>query len=402
MEIITPMSTLIQRITTPSDQRSFRMRKTRPVVIVGHDLNDFTPLEESKVTPEEIYAKLQQQYDIIKSEQMTNIQERVGNAICPTPTAGSASSAATTPSQKEQLNPTLPTTDSTSSTTSTPKLLDASQVVNEYETTPHITPQLFAQLLLKEATPVSAIDIVPLGVFEFCKKYPFLHCTSFKTARTLTKDNTVAERVEMLCNVDKRHTHIPRFPAYPSEIIDNCLWLGSEEDAKNAQQLLKLGVTHIINATKNIPNKYEEQGVFQYLRCPMDDTHDQALLEQLQLAFTFIDDALSIPEQPAQQINDENNNEQQTNNNGELRKVLVHCQMGISRSSSIVVAYVMRSYRCTLYNALAMVKSRRQQILPNPMFLEELAKLECFIFGYDTLEQSSLKQCQQELYPTSQ
>jgi protein-tyrosine phosphatase len=45
--------------------------------------------------------------------------------------------------------------------------------------------------------------------------------------------------------------------------------------------------------------------------------------------------------------------------------VLIHCAMGISRSSSIVIAYIMRKFHCGYAWAYNFVKKRRVIISPN-------------------------------------
>ncbi|CAF4057535.1 unnamed protein product [Adineta steineri] len=57
-------------------------------------------------------------------------------------------------------------------------------------------------------------------------------------------------------------------------------------------------------------------------------------------------------------------------------KVLVHCQMGISRSSSIVLAYLMKYHHDTLMKAYDFLLDRRPISCPNPSFLLQLIRYE--------------------------
>eukprot|EP00271_Cylindrocystis_brebissonii_P007418 TRINITY_DN20940_c0_g1_i1.p2 TRINITY_DN20940_c0_g1~~TRINITY_DN20940_c0_g1_i1.p2 ORF type:complete len:159 (+),score=40.68 TRINITY_DN20940_c0_g1_i1:486-962(+) len=56
--------------------------------------------------------------------------------------------------------------------------------------------------------------------------------------------------------------------------------------------------------------------------------------------------------------------------------VLVHCAMGISRSSTIVIAYLMATRGMTLATAFDLVKAARPIICPNPGFRKELMRFE--------------------------
>jgi atypical dual specificity phosphatase len=57
-------------------------------------------------------------------------------------------------------------------------------------------------------------------------------------------------------------------------------------------------------------------------------------------------------------------------------RVLVHCAMGISRSATIVIAYLMYKYRVPLATAYNFVKARRPEINPNPGFMNALQQYE--------------------------
>ena len=50
-------------------------------------------------------------------------------------------------------------------------------------------------------------------------------------------------------------------------------------------------------------------------------------------------------------------------------RVLVHCRMGQSRSATLVVAYIMSHYKCSLKEALLWVKKHRELICPNTGYL---------------------------------
>lgn len=58
------------------------------------------------------------------------------------------------------------------------------------------------------------------------------------------------------------------------------------------------------------------------------------------------------------------------------RKVLVHCFAGISRSATIVIAYLMRKFSWEYEKTLEFVQSKRKIIDPNIGFLQQLQSYE--------------------------
>lgn len=65
--------------------------------------------------------------------------------------------------------------------------------------------------------------------------------------------------------------------------------------------------------------------------------------------------------------------------------VLVNCMAGVSRSATIVLAYLMRYYNFNLKDAFIYVRKRRSQICPNKKFMEYLLEEEKRIFGDNSL-----------------
>ncbi|AQM73370.1 dual specificity phosphatase [Noumeavirus] len=57
------------------------------------------------------------------------------------------------------------------------------------------------------------------------------------------------------------------------------------------------------------------------------------------------------------------------------KKVLVHCMMGISRSTACVVSYLMLKKGMTFMDALSLVRRKRPCVSPNPGFLKQLQEL---------------------------
>jgi protein-tyrosine phosphatase len=57
-------------------------------------------------------------------------------------------------------------------------------------------------------------------------------------------------------------------------------------------------------------------------------------------------------------------------------KVLVHCHAGISRSSTIILAYLIKHQNMSFEDALAHAQTKRTKINPNPGFRKQLKEFE--------------------------
>ncbi|XP_013182269.1 PREDICTED: LOW QUALITY PROTEIN: protein phosphatase Slingshot [Papilio xuthus] len=132
----------------------------------------------------------------------------------------------------------------------------------------------------------------------------------------------------------------------PTEIFDH-VYLGSEWNASNLEELQRNGVRHILNVTREIDNFFP--GMFDYLNIRVYDDDKTDLLKHWDNTFKYINKARN-----------------------EGSKVLVHCKMGISRSASVVIAYAMKAFNWNFDKALKHVKAKRNCIKPNTNFLSQL------------------------------
>ena len=72
-------------------------------------------------------------------------------------------------------------------------------------------------------------------------------------------------------------------------------------------------------------------------------------------------------------------------------KILVYCVQGISRSASVVIAYLIRHANMTLKVAYEHVQGRRQLARPRDVFVTELQSIEKSVFGF---EHPTLQECE--------
>ena len=64
---------------------------------------------------------------------------------------------------------------------------------------------------------------------------------------------------------------------------------------------------------------------------------------------------------------------------------LVHCAAGVSRSASIVLAYLMKYHNISLKDALYLVKQKRPIISPNRGFIRQLIEYENKLFKKNSI-----------------
>ncbi|XP_020777136.1 dual specificity protein phosphatase family protein [Boleophthalmus pectinirostris] len=135
------------------------------------------------------------------------------------------------------------------------------------------------------------------------------------------------------------------------------LYIGNVAVAQNKKTLCKLGITHVLNAAHSKQGSIGDQRFYGdtcvYFGIPAEDSDEFNLSQHFRPAAEFIHTALKTKD----------------------GKVLVHCIMGVSRSASLVVAYLMLHQRLTLSNALKHVIQKRS-IYPNRHFLSLLLKLD--------------------------
>ncbi|KAK6542217.1 hypothetical protein TWF694_007975 [Orbilia ellipsospora] len=72
------------------------------------------------------------------------------------------------------------------------------------------------------------------------------------------------------------------------------------------------------------------------------------------------------------------------------RIILIHCSAAVSRSPTLVAAYLMKHCGMSLYDALARIISVRPAVCPNPGFLRQLRELEQDIFSSQTVHVDEL------------
>lgn len=132
------------------------------------------------------------------------------------------------------------------------------------------------------------------------------------------------------------------------------LWLGTAQAANNRsflqknriQYLLSIGVRPFRNLAK--ANDFDPE---HHLYIDIEDNPSERILKFTSSCTLFIQQALD-----------------------KKQAVLVHCMMGISRSPSIVICYLMETEHLSYEEAFASVKAKRWCAHPNSGFEKELIR----------------------------
>ena len=160
----------------------------------------------------------------------------------------------------------------------------------------------------------------------------------------------------------------------PASRIFDFLYLGSEWNANNLEELTANKVTHILNVTREIDNFFP--AVFKYLNIREYDVEETDLLQYWDSTYRFCQDCVKTD-----------------------GVVLVHCKMGISRSASTVIAFAMKHFSWSLDKALSHTASLRSVINPNPAFRQQLTTYEGILTA--SRQRNSFRKPQTQLRPKS-
>lgn len=164
-----------------------------------------------------------------------------------------------------------------------------------------------------------------------------IHVDSFRCPRCLA----------MISNADK-DSHANSH----SSLILPFLFLGGERNAKNLVELTtRTQISHIINMAWECANAFPEQFVYSNFR--LSDYSYENIFEIFEAAADTI--------------------ELVRRKHG---RVLVHCVQGISRSASIVCAYLIKYQHLSLKESMELVQRSRPIAFPNVGFQKQLAIYE--------------------------
>lgn len=103
--------------------------------------------------------------------------------------------------------------------------------------------------------------------------------------------------------------------------------------ASSRENLKLKGITHILNITENMPNKFPHDFVYKTVK--VTDSEKTNLVGRFPDIFNFISEALR----------------------NKQNKILIHCYAGVSRSATVVIGYLMKTQQMPLDLAFKFVRT---------------------------------------------
>ena len=174
--------------------------------------------------------------------------------------------------------------------------------------------------------------------------------------------------------LDEEHKNIQNYlknqevPFEGNEIIKDKLYLGNRMSATLKDELKNRGITHILMIGYYLCELYPND--FQYGNIEIEDDERENIFKYFYTCINFIESS---------------------------KICYVHCQAGISRSASIVIAYVMYKFKLNYDDAYEYVKDKRFYISPNLGFVLQLEDLHK-VLQYCHYDMERFRKINKQLY----
>ena len=137
-----------------------------------------------------------------------------------------------------------------------------------------------------------------------------------------------------------------------TKILDY-LYLGDGVGSRQCQHLNEHGINSVINMAPSSDPTQCFNSNNSFLDIDIHDSLDVNISQYFPKTYQFIE-----------------------NNHKRGNKILVHCHAGISRSASIVIAYLMKKNNWSYTKAFEFVKQKRSIVKPNKSFTQQLISFE--------------------------
>ena len=152
--------------------------------------------------------------------------------------------------------------------------------------------------------------------------------------------------------------------------ITEDVYLGARPEQEHLQALKRAGITHVVSCLRE-----DERAKVAFLKphfdalfIPMHDGIHEDIASVFSTFFELVHAAQAQKEQA---------------------KVLVHCEVGVSRSATLATALLMQRSRMRFFDAYRDVRAKRGEVLPNIGFATQLQRLEFDIHPRSQGDQSA-------------
>jgi len=171
---------------------------------------------------------------------------------------------------------------------------------------------------------------------------------------------------------DRRTSYDDTDHHYPMTQITKRLFLGNDHDAGDEDALRKANITHVLSM---VARKWDEKprGTFDWKSNIFDWSKD---IERM--CVPLRDDGKSnvIKLLEKKELWDFILESQK-----KKKKLLIHCQMGMNRSPTMVMGFLMKHEHITFHQAWRMVKQKRIIVQPHVKYIKQLRAWDMYLHG---------------------
>jgi protein-tyrosine phosphatase len=138
-----------------------------------------------------------------------------------------------------------------------------------------------------------------------------------------------------------------------SEVLPR-IWIGDKRCVYDAHMLKMINVSHILNCAEELPLTYP-CNLYEKYKIPMIDDDDPNAMDQIKEGAKKIQDWFeSCP----------------------ASVIIVHCAAGISRSPTVVLAWMIIYRGLSLKDGYSLIQKQRDFIRPNDFYMRLLKELD--------------------------
>ncbi|MBW0495894.1 hypothetical protein O181_035609 [Austropuccinia psidii MF-1] len=146
-----------------------------------------------------------------------------------------------------------------------------------------------------------------------------------------------------------------------NQIIPN-IFIGDFSASQSITLLEKKNIRSIVSVIKHSSSSFPQ---FDYLNIPIDDNLNTNICQYFDIVTDWIQSKLIL--QPHFGI-------------------LIHCAAGVSRSTTLLAAFLMKSKNLSPKDAISLISSKRPQVQPNDFFIYQLELYQNCNFQWDPVK----------------